>query len=180
MLFPPKQRIYISVYPPEVKFKFLSLSELAVAPGTPELEPGPLAGHRHWQQCAARVISAPFLAGRWAPCRLQTALYVSVSSFATRLVGSRIWHLTVSVLSDTNRLVLLPNVRWLEKGLHTRGRLPAGGWVLGRCRGDPTPWENRTGAGRLAAPGGPVHPRAESRGPQAAFFCFGLTLPTKD
>ena len=46
-LFPPKQRIYISVYPPEVKFKFLSLSELAVAPGTPELEPGPLAGDRH-------------------------------------------------------------------------------------------------------------------------------------
>lgn len=40
----------------------------------------------------------------------------------------------------------------------------------------PTPWEDRIGAGRLSAPGEPVHPCAESRGPQAAFFCFGLTL----
>ena len=49
-------------------------------------------------------------------------------------------------LSDENGLVLLPSVRWLEKGLHTRGGSQVRGSCLGRRWGHPSPWEDGMGA----------------------------------
>ena len=71
-------------------------------------------------------------------------------------------------------------MKWLEKGLHTRGHLLVGGSWGWRWGDLTSPGRTRWGPGGRRHPGSLSTPVLSPKALGQLSFCFGLTLATED